>query len=173
MTLKKDPPSRPASAYAKPAGKAILWLGALVSIAWVGYRVPKHLDPPTQTMATTPTEDSRVMLAVAVPSAMPPPCREAGHVEGGVLADGRVVLNRAGLADLMQLPGVGEKRARAIATLRERVGRFRSVRDLLRVKGLGVKLLRRIEPKLVLDAPSETPETERAASPEDVARKGA
>ena len=48
----------------------------------------------------------------------------------------RVDLNRAGLAELMRLPGVGEKRAQAILALRERRP-FRRPEDVLAVKGLG------------------------------------
>jgi competence protein ComEA len=53
------------------------------------------------------------------------------------LAEGeRVDLNRAGVAELMRLPGVGEKRARAIVAQRERRP-FRRPEDVLAVKGLG------------------------------------
>lgn len=66
-------------------------------------------------------------------------------------ADGRVILNRAGLAELQRLPGIGAKRARAILELRQRLGRFRRASDLLRIKGIGPRLLERISPHLVLD----------------------
>jgi competence protein ComEA len=65
--------------------------------------------------------------------------------------DGRVILNRAGLAELRRLPGIGAKRAEAILSLRQRLGRFRRASDLLRIKGIGPRLLERISPHLVLD----------------------
>jgi DNA uptake protein ComE-like DNA-binding protein len=37
--------------------------------------------------------------------------------------------------------------------LRMRLGRFKHVNDLLRVKGIGVKGLKKILPHIVLDAP--------------------
>jgi competence protein ComEA len=71
----------------------------------------------------------------------------------GVLPDGRVVLNTATEQELTKLPKVGPKRAAAIVALRQRMGRLRSVRDLLRVKGVGVRTLQRITPLVVLDPP--------------------
>jgi competence protein ComEA len=71
----------------------------------------------------------------------------------GVTADGRVILNTASLEQLMRLPGVGAKRAASILRLRQRLKRFRRTTDLLRVRGIGVKTLRRMQPHLVLDPP--------------------
>ncbi len=48
----------------------------------------------------------------------------------------RIDLNRATVAELMRLPGVGEKKARAIVALRQRQP-FRRAEDVLAVKGLG------------------------------------
>lgn len=67
-------------------------------------------------------------------------------------ADGRLILNRAQESDLVKLPGVGPKRARAILQLRQRLGQFRSVRDLLRVRGIGHRSLRKLKPLVVVDA---------------------
>lgn len=54
-------------------------------------------------------------------------------------------LNTASLADLMRLPGVGEKTAEAIVE-RRRESRFRSIEDLMEVKGIGPKKLEKIRP---------------------------
>jgi competence protein ComEA len=75
----------------------------------------------------------------------------------GLLTDGRVVLNEATESELTKLPGIGPSRARAILALRERLKRFKAVEDLLRVKGIGRKMLRRIRPNLVLDRPADSP----------------
>lgn len=48
----------------------------------------------------------------------------------------RVDLNRATVAELMRLPGVGEKRAQAIVSHRAKQP-FRRAEDVLAVKGLG------------------------------------
>jgi competence protein ComEA len=69
------------------------------------------------------------------------------------MADGRVILNVASEDELTKLPGIGPSRARAIVALRQRLAKFRAVEDLLRVKGIGRKTLRRLKPNVVLDRP--------------------
>jgi competence protein ComEA len=54
-------------------------------------------------------------------------------------------LNTAPPLVLMQLPGIGEKRANDIVTARKQRP-FRHVRDLLRVKGIGKKTLSKLLP---------------------------
>ena len=53
-------------------------------------------------------------------------------------------LNRAGLAELTSLPGIGQKRAEAILAFREAHGGFQSVSQLLRIKGIGRAMLRKL-----------------------------
>lgn len=72
---------------------------------------------------------------------------------GGVTADGKVVLNLATEEDLKRLPGVGPAKAKAILELRTKLGKFRKVEELLRVKGFGRRKLARIRPLLLLDPP--------------------
>jgi len=84
---------------------------------------------------------------------------DAGADPGpGVTPDGRVILNAATEDELTRLPGIGPTRARAIVALRQRLAKFRAVEDLLRVKGIGRKTLRRIKPSVILDRPA-TPDT--------------
>lgn len=68
--------------------------------------------------------------------------------------DDPVVLNSAGFDDLRRLPGVGPKRAEAILALRQRLGRFRQVEDLLKVKGIGRSTLRKLRPLVRIDPPA-------------------
>lgn len=77
----------------------------------------------------------------------------SGPPAAAVTADGRIVLNLASESELRRLPGIGRSRARAIIEQRERLGRFRRLEDLLRVKGIGPRRLATLRPKLVLDAP--------------------
>ena len=51
----------------------------------------------------------------------------------------------------MKLPTIGRKRAKAIVALRKRLGRFRSPRDLMRVRGIGYRSLKRLQPVLVVE----------------------
>jgi competence protein ComEA len=55
-------------------------------------------------------------------------------------------LNRATLADLMRLPGVGPVLARRIVETRDAVGRFGAVDDLVTVRGVGRMKLERLRP---------------------------
>ena len=50
-------------------------------------------------------------------------------------------LNTADVGDLRRLPGIGEKRARAIVEYRETEGPFERVEDLVLVKGIGDGIL--------------------------------
>ena len=84
----------------------------------------------------------------------PAPCPD--RAPRGVTDDGRVILNVAGTRDLVRLPGVGAKRAEAIVKMRRRLGgRFRSLRQLMRVRGIGPRSLKKLKPHLVLDPPEE------------------
>ena len=55
-------------------------------------------------------------------------------------------LNRATLADLVRLPGIGPALARRILETRETVGRFAAVDDLAGVRGVGPAKLERLRP---------------------------
>src|SRR5439155_11960509 len=97
---------------------------------------------------------------VSLPAAIdPPPALLSVPVDGSIepsralLDDGRLVLNAATEDDLIRLPGIGPVRARAILALRLRLAKFRAVEDLLRVKGIGRKTLKRIKAGVVLDRP--------------------
>jgi competence protein ComEA len=57
-----------------------------------------------------------------------------------------VDLNRATLADLDRLPGIGPVLARRIVEHRDRHGAFRTVDELLGVPGIGDRLLARLRP---------------------------
>lgn len=79
--------------------------------------------------------------ALMMPSPLEPmePTSGAGSANGtGSLGGGGVVnLNTADVAELNKLPGVGEKTAQAIIAHREAIGGFRSIEQLLEVKGIG------------------------------------
>lgn len=86
------------------------------------------------------------------------PCsceEEKNSRKAGITAEGKVILNEANVEELTRLPGIGKRRAEAIVALREKLGRFRRVQDLLRIRGVGVKSLRRLQEALVLDRPVE------------------
>jgi competence protein ComEA len=88
-----------------------------------------------------------------VASASSGTAKAAADPPSGITRDGKVILNAATAEQLTRLPGVGVKRAAAIVKLRDRLKRFRRVTDLLRVRGIGVKTLKRMLPHLVLNPP--------------------
>ncbi|MGN0663294.1 MAG: ComEA family DNA-binding protein [Faecalibacterium sp.] len=69
-------------------------------------------------------------------SEQPPPPEPAPLMESV-----RVELNTAGQKALCTLPGIGEKRARAIIEDRLRNGPYRELSDLLRVPGITQEML--------------------------------
>jgi competence protein ComEA len=63
----------------------------------------------------------------------------------------RLDLNRARVAELVQLPGVGTQLAERILAYRNTQGPFRSINDLRQVSGIGAKTLERIRPYVCLE----------------------
>jgi competence protein ComEA len=64
-------------------------------------------------------------------------------------------LNRASAQTLQRLPGIGPGRARAIVDAR-RLRRFERPEDLLRVRGIGPGILRRLEGRVTAGGPRES-----------------
>ena len=84
-----------------------------------------------------------LLLALAVGLAAAPAVAAAS-------LSGVVNVNTASAEQLQILPGVGESRARAIVELRKSRGGFRSVEELMEVKGIGATLLERLRPFVAL-----------------------
>ena len=64
---------------------------------------------------------------------------------------GVVNVNTASAAELEMLPGVGASRAKAVIEAREAKGGFKSLDDLLAVKGIGEASLAKLRPHLTLE----------------------
>ena len=62
-------------------------------------------------------------------------------------------LNTAGASELEQLPGIGPSRARAILEFRAAHGGFTQVSQLMRIKGIGRAMLRKLRPFVTIGAP--------------------
>ncbi len=69
--------------------------------------------------------------------------------------------NRATVADLEALPGIGPVLARRIVEFREEQGPFQKVENLLEVKGMGPKILEKIRPYVIIIANSQERYNER------------
>lgn len=57
-------------------------------------------------------------------------------VEGSKSSDGKININTADKAQLMTLPGIGESKAAAIISYREKHGSFQSVEELMEISGI-------------------------------------
>ncbi len=57
--------------------------------------------------------------------------------EPGTSSDGKVNINVADVNGLMNLPGIGESKAKAIVNYREEHGKYEDIKDILNVSGIG------------------------------------
>ncbi len=83
------------------------------------------------------TAASILVALLAVCSALP--AAAAGAVEP-------VDVNKAGIEELMSVPGIGKVMAQRIIDFRKEHGPFSRVEDLLKVKGIGEKSLEKLKP---------------------------
>lgn len=91
--------------------------------------------------------------AVAAEPAVPAVAKPvAGQTQTEVAPVGAVInLNKADVQTLAQLHGVGEKKAEAIIAYRQANGGFKSVDELLQVKGIGEKTLEKNRARLAVN----------------------
>jgi competence ComEA-like helix-hairpin-helix protein len=69
------------------------------------------------------------------------------------------------LALARQVPGIGPATAEKILTMRKSYGAFKSVDDLLAIKGLGKKRLEKMRKYLTVGKPSAAKQSPKATSP--------
>ncbi len=62
----------------------------------------------------------------------------------------KVNINRAGIPELTELTGIGERKAIAIVKYRNANGKFKSIDQLTMVKGIGVKIIDKNRKRIVL-----------------------
>ncbi len=72
---------------------------------------------------------------------------------------GKVNLNTATVSQLEDLPGIGPALAARIVEHRQKNGAFKSVEDVMAVKGIGEKNFSKIQGYLSVGAPAPTKET--------------
>jgi competence protein ComEA len=116
-------------------------------------------------VATVPSP-ARAAAHPAAPSPAMAGARAAArrHPPAAQAIEGVANLNRATPEELQILPGVGPAKVRQIVALRS-ARPFRSVDDLLEVKGIGPKLLARLRPHVSVDGPTTVRRVGAPASP--------
>lgn len=139
-------------AVLRVAGAAVV----VIVLALIGTSAHAVPQTPSLDAGAASTDSSSVPAPVPLPA---PPTSVGGPSDPSVAVehsqratpDDPVHLNSAALADLERLPGIGPKRATAILALRARLGRFRAVEDLMRVKGVGRATVKKLRPLVRLD----------------------
>ncbi|MBO1224931.1 MAG: helix-hairpin-helix domain-containing protein [Candidatus Scalindua sediminis] len=63
----------------------------------------------------------------------------------------KIDLNRAEWYEFIILPGIGEKKAKAIVEYRKSKGAFRTIEQLSEVNGIGMKTVKRIKDLVFID----------------------
>ena len=71
--------------------------------------------------------------------------------EADSTADGKLDLNRADVAALMELPGIGQSKAEAIVGYREEHGPFSQAEDLMKVEGIKEGVFDKIKDRIKVD----------------------
>ena len=121
--------------------KVILALGLAFLLLAGGYRLGgEGQGRPYQVSVTRADQPTAPASLPAADSSRP----------DSLLEGERIDVNTAGYYDLMRLPGIGEKRARAILDWREEHGGFSAPEQLLEIRGIGEKTLEGLLPYIEL-----------------------
>jgi competence protein ComEA len=134
------------------------WIGRTTASAGASPATALGADAAAPALPTVVTVDAGALPVTAnananAAEALPAPAPAAPGARGRATAEAPVFLNAASVDELRRLPGVGPKRAEAILVLRQRLGRFHRVEDLLRVKGVGRAAVKKWRPLVRLDSP--------------------
>ncbi len=93
-------------------------------------------------------------MSAGVASAAPAQKARASAAQKANAPASKVNINTASVAQLTELPGVGEKTAARIVEHRQKQGPFKSTQELMNVKGIGEKNLQKLEAYLTLGEPA-------------------
>lgn len=72
------------------------------------------------------------------------------NIDGLIVDTGKISLNSATKEELMTLPGIGESKANLIIEYREKNNGFKTIEDIMEVKGIGQAMYEKIKNYLTL-----------------------
>ena len=123
--------------------KVILALGLAFLLLAGGYRLGGEGQGRPYQVSVTRADQPVTAAAAESDSSRPDSLMEGERID----------LNTAGYYDLMRLPGIGEKRARAILDWRREHGSFSAPEQLLEIRGIGEKTLEGLLPYIEPGSP--------------------
>ena len=103
--------------------------------------------PSPQANATQEKDSGNTGQAESTPL---PQSSSAPSGEPAGSTSGAININTADITALMELPNIGEVKAKAIIAYREAQGPFKKPEDLLNIKGIGEKTLEKLKPYITL-----------------------
>lgn len=101
-----------------------------------------------------PSAADKTSMSTTSTTPLATPCSEVQAISSSLhptstsSSSNKINLNTATLDQLLSLPGVGEAKAKAILSYREKKGGFSSVQQLLEVTGIGEKMFEKIKEKV-------------------------
>ncbi|WP_308638813.1 ComEA family DNA-binding protein [Paenibacillus silvisoli] len=114
----------------------------------------EHDEPDRSASEKPPASEAAPIVEKQTATALPAkeqksqPTARTGSADAA--GSGKIDINHATAAELDALPGIGAAKAKSIVDDREKNGPFRSADDLLRVKGIGPKLLDKMKSFIVV-----------------------
>lgn len=156
--LKQPPPPTDPAGFSRSAQMATAFLLGL-AVALLAVHVSDYHQGKTRPTEVEDIAPSRIRgqdadddpLPYAPPSSATASAKPSSKKE--TLLQGVIDINSATVEELQTLPGIGPKLSQAIIETRS-LGRFQSVEDLRRVRGIGVKTLDRMRPHVTVGEPA-------------------
>lgn len=75
-------------------------------------------------------------------------------------SEGKMDLNASNITQLQELPGIGKGLAKRIVEYRTTNGPFKTVEELMKVKGIGKKTFARMKERLMVESSVPAPESQ-------------
>lgn len=157
-------PARARAILEARAGNRFRHLEDLQAVPGIGPSTLRRIAPHISLRPRGPGADASAPVAAAGNRGAPEPASSGGPAPGrpaGRTGPGREApretrrpptprldVNAATVEELERLPWIGPSRARQIVKTRERIGRFRTVDDLIQVPGIGPVVLERIRERV-------------------------